>query len=107
MTFSILLHLPSSLCWFFQRHFKKLGPGLVAVSERETVHAPGFRIWINLGRSYESVPDLKALAVANANNFIRRTGFSAARPSLLVNRRVPFAGDLAILESAAAKFLCQ
>src|SRR4029453_11066925 len=107
MTFSILPHLPSSPCCFFQRNFKELGPGLVPVGERETVHAPGFRIWINLGRAYESVPDLKALSVANANNFIRRTGFSAARPSLLVNRRVPFAGDLSILESTAAKFLGQ
>jgi hypothetical protein len=90
-----------------QRDFKKLGPGLVPVGERETVQTPGFRIWVNLGRFNESVPDPKSFTVANANNFITRTGFSTAKPSLLVNRRVPFAGDLSILESAAAKFFLQ
>jgi hypothetical protein len=107
MIFPFQIHLLSSPGWFFQRNFKELGPSLVPVGECETVHAPKLRRRINFRWFDESAANLKSVSATDTNHFVRPTWFSAAKPSLLVNRSVAFASDLSIIETVTPKFFAQ
>src|SRR5947207_3244937 len=73
------------------------------VGQRETVHTPCFRIWIDLGRRYESGGDFKSLTSADANYLVTNGWVRATIPDLFVNRRVGFASNLPVIESVMAK----
>src|SRR5215471_359178 len=103
MNSSFLVHLLSSACWFFQRNFKKLVPGLVPVGERGTVHAPCVAIRINLVRLYKLFADLKSVAPSNPNYLVTNARLHAASPTLLVYCRIPFAGNLPVVEAVTPK----
>src|SRR5262249_10527731 len=75
--------------------------------ESEAVHAPGFRLWINLGWLNESAADLECFATANANHFVSDARILTAVPDLLVNRSVAFASELPESESIASKLFWQ
>jgi hypothetical protein len=99
-----IFHLLSSPCWFFQRNFKELGPGLVAIGEREAVHAPGFGVWVNLGRFNKSAVNVKTVSATDANYLPTNARIATATPRLLIYRGIPFARDLSVEESVAPKF---
>src|SRR6516225_2142904 len=103
MIFPFLIHLLSCLCWLFQRHFKKTGPSLVSVGDRETVRSPKLRSRIYFRWSDESAVDLKTFAAANANHLVRDARILAAVPSFLVNCSLPLAGNLLVSESVVPK----
>src|SRR5215831_14839729 len=102
-----IFHLLSFHCWFFQRNFKELVPGLVAVGERETVHAPTLRRRIDFRWFDESVADPKTFAPANTNYLETNSGIGTAGPTLLIKCNVAFASDLAVIEPGALKFFAQ
>src|SRR5262249_40634098 len=79
----------------------------VFVCKRESVHAPSFRIRINLRRFDKSAADLEPLASANADHIVRNARFCGSAATLLVYRCVPIARDLAVLETVVAKFFGQ
>src|SRR6266496_4987052 len=72
----------------------------------EAVHAPSFRLWIDISWFHKSAADLKSLASANPNHFVGDAILTAV-PSLLVNRSVPFAGNLPVGKSVTAKLFRQ
>jgi len=72
MIFSILLHLPSSHRWFFQRCLKKLVPGLVAVGDCESVRAPKLRSRINFRCFNDAAANPKSFSVTDTNGYIYR-----------------------------------
>src|SRR5262249_41510160 len=78
----------------------------VFVGERETIGAPGFRIWIDLVRFDKSIADLKSLATTNPNYLVTKARIAPV-PSLLINCSVPFPGNLSVSESIVPKFLWQ
>src|SRR5262249_23602654 len=74
----------------------------VSVGEREAVRAPRFRIWVDLRRLNNSTAYLKSVSTADAND-LKCGGVLTALPNLLINRKIAFAMNLPVRESAAPK----
>src|SRR5262249_26152177 len=97
--FATLAHLLSCFCWLFQRHFKKLVPGLAAVGERESVQAPCFRSGINFScRVGTAGRESRRFLLPNADDLV--ADIFTATPALLVDCPVSFPCNLAVTKAA-------
>jgi hypothetical protein len=66
-----------------------------------------FAARIDLSWRDKSAADLESIASANADYLETNSRIATAVPTLRVNHTVPFAGDLAIIETVAPKFFRQ
>jgi hypothetical protein len=85
------------------RNLVHLRESRVFVGQRETVDAPGFRVWIDFGPFYKSVADLKTLTTTDANYLVAIGPGQTTIPDLLVNRCIGLASNLPVIESVTPK----